>query len=261
MKIRHPSQQSQKDWNIGRIIIALVTLSFVVMYWVVSPPGSSAVAQVPSAPVGHVATPKASTRAPRTLSILDIKIGAMEGASETTLSLLLLPRAAPETVKYLSFLASNNEMDGCAFYRAEPGFCFQGGCGGRRAVTPTNATAQNTLPLEYKVPNYERYVSMARTSNPNSATTEFSIMLRDNSEWLGNTGRSSDRHGYSVFAIVVGGWDEIVRMSLLPTTSQGGIHMLKLPIVMQTVRLRTATFEEGLGNGVAHFRENVERYG
>ena len=60
---------------------------------------------------------------------------------------------------------------------------------------------------------------MARTSDPNSATTEFSIMLNDNSKWLGPGG--SEPHGYAVFAEIVGGEDTIARLGKLKTKKQG----------------------------------------
>jgi len=48
---------------------------------------------------------------------------------------------------------------------------------------------------------------MARTSDPNSASSEFAIQLSDNSKWLGPGG--ADAHGYAVFMEVVTGWDAI----------------------------------------------------
>lgn len=82
------------------------------------------------------------------------------------------------------------------------------------------------------MPNVKGAVSVARTSDPDSgmtlkakknsinysfnfffsslfflATSEFSIMLGDNSKWLGPGG--SDKYGYAVFMKVVRGWDTI----------------------------------------------------
>lgn len=56
----------------------------------------------------------------------------------------------------------------------EPGFVLQGGCHyQRRDELPT-------LPLEYRIGNTRGMVSTARTSDPNSATSEFAIQLDDN---------------------------------------------------------------------------------
>lgn len=70
---------------------------------------------------------------------------------------------------------------------------------------------------------------MARSSNPDSATTEFSIMLRDNSEWLSPKG--SDKFGYAVFAQVIGGWDVVEKVMTLPThVSESRLEMLNTPV-------------------------------
>jgi peptidyl-prolyl cis-trans isomerase B (cyclophilin B) len=89
-------------------------------------------------------------------------------------------------------------------YRLEKGFCLQGGGW-------PNKDGATTVPLETQMyaqyPNKKWAVSAARTSDPNSARAEFSIMLADNSKWLGPGG--SDAHGYSVFGNVVGGQDVV----------------------------------------------------
>lgn len=69
---------------------------------------------------------------------------------------------------------------------------------------------------------------MARSSNPDSATSEFSIMLRDNSDWLSPKG--SDRFGYAVFAQITQGWDVVQKIMTLPTHENGRIEMLNTPV-------------------------------
>jgi len=91
--------------------------------------------------------------------------------------------------------------EGCHFYRFEENFVLQGGC------FHAHKTPLPTLPLEYSLPNIRGAVSMARTSDPNSATSEFAIQLADNSQWLGPGG--SDSHGYAVFMTVESGWETI----------------------------------------------------
>ena len=108
-----------------------------------------------------------------------------------------------------------------------------------------------TVPLETQLysqhPNKQWAVSAARTSDPDSAGAEFSIMLGDNrcaphasrppqlphvwppsfpnSKWLGPGG--SDAHGYSVFADVIGGKhvvEAIVAQGKVK--AQGGLNYL-----------------------------------
>eukprot|EP00999_Lentomonas_sp_LEN2_P000116 NODE_1110_length_1009_cov_90.043084_g1065_i0.p1 GENE.NODE_1110_length_1009_cov_90.043084_g1065_i0~~NODE_1110_length_1009_cov_90.043084_g1065_i0.p1 ORF type:complete len:237 (+),score=7.99 NODE_1110_length_1009_cov_90.043084_g1065_i0:162-872(+) len=140
---------------------------------------------------------------------------------EGNITFQLFPEAAPKTVDNFITLSKEGFYDGCVFYRAEPGFCLQGGCW----ALPGHSFTKQPLPLEYKLPNKRTFVSMARASNPDSATTEFSIMLGDNSKWLGPGG--SDAHGYAVFAQVVGGWDVVDHLTTLPTTMSGGMKVIQ----------------------------------
>lgn len=65
---------------------------------------------------------------------------------------------------------------------------------------------------------------MARGAEPDTASTEFSIMLKDNSHWLSPKG--SDKYGYAVFAQIVEGWDLVEKIVKLPSHSEGRLHML-----------------------------------
>lgn len=76
---------------------------------------------------------------------------------------------------------------------------------------------------------------MARSSNPDSATSEFSIMLRDNSHWLSPSG--SDRFGYAVFAQITQGWDVVQKIMTLPTRDSGRIEMLVTPVKIKEAYL------------------------
>jgi len=72
---------------------------------------------------------------------------------------------------------------------------------------------------------------MARSNDPDSATSEFSIMLRDNSEWLSPKG--SDKFGYAVFAQIIEGWDIIQQIMTLPTRTDASIQMLVKPVKIE----------------------------
>lgn len=92
---------------------------------------------------------------------------------------------------------------------------------------------------------------MARSSDPNSATSEFSIMLKDNStsilnitiQILTNTGRwlgpgGSDAHGYAVFAEVVDGWDIVDKVMTLPTQKSGSTNLLRDKVIIKEAYLK-----------------------
>ncbi len=95
----------------------------------------------------------------------------------------LYPEMAPETVKNFEKLVSEGFYDGLIFHRVISGFMIQGGdpqgtgMGGSEQTIKgefaCNGFAQNTL-------NHTRgVISMARTNDPNSASSQFFIMHAD----------------------------------------------------------------------------------
>jgi peptidyl-prolyl cis-trans isomerase A (cyclophilin A) len=125
----------------------------------------------------------------------------------------MLPDVAPKTVATFVALANRGFFNDTTLYRYEPGFVLQGG------GWPKKSSPLPSIPLEYQMPNFKYHVSTARTADPNSATCEYSIMLNDNSKWLGPGG--SDPYGYAVFARVHFGVDVIERFATLKTKQQG----------------------------------------
>eukprot|EP01120_Amphizonella_sp_Union-15-10_P001400 TRINITY_DN1147_c0_g2_i3.p1 TRINITY_DN1147_c0_g2~~TRINITY_DN1147_c0_g2_i3.p1 ORF type:complete len:256 (-),score=34.02 TRINITY_DN1147_c0_g2_i3:87-854(-) len=133
------------------------------------------------------------------------------------------PQAAPKTVQNFKALVEKKFFDGDGrFYRSETDFVLQGG------TWPDKPSPFPPVPLEYKLPNEKYAVSMARTNDPDSATTEFSIMLKNNSYWNGPFHDNS--LGYAVFAQVIDGWDVVTAITKLHTVSSHGMTMLD-PVV------------------------------
>lgn len=94
----------------------------------------------------------------------------------------LYPEVAPITVANFEKLASENFYDGLIFHRVIPGFMIQGGC---PKGTGTGGPGY-TIRGEFKAngfPNklwHERGVlSMARAMDPNSAGSQFFIMVEE----------------------------------------------------------------------------------
>ena len=74
---------------------------------------------------------------------------------------------------------------------------------------------------------------MARTSDPNSATAQFFINVKNNS-FLDYPG--SDGHGYTVFGKVVSGMDVVNKITAMPTGSQGMYQDVpRTPVVIESV--------------------------
>lgn len=101
---------------------------------------------------------------------------------EGAIEIEMLAEAAPETVRNFLNLTATNAFDTTTFSRVVPDFVIQGGDLATRAtLTPQlSERAVRTIPDE---PNYIKHVrgvvSMARAAAPNSATTNFFILVND----------------------------------------------------------------------------------
>jgi cyclophilin family peptidyl-prolyl cis-trans isomerase len=110
----------------------------------------------------------------------------------------LRPDLAPKHVERLRTLARRKFYDGVAFHRVIDGFMAQTGC---PHGTGTGGSDLPNLQAEF---NDEKHVrgtcSMARSSNPNSANSQFFICFTE-APWL-------DKQ-YSVWGQVVEGMDNV----------------------------------------------------
>ncbi|MFM9091895.1 MAG: peptidylprolyl isomerase, partial [Verrucomicrobiota bacterium] len=95
--------------------------------------------------------------------------------------------------------------------------------GGFRSTGGSNVAAVTSLApvaLEYGLPNARGTLAAARTSDLNSATSQWYFNVRDNSTVLG----PANGGGYSVFGRVLGGGMTVVdRIAALPVTNAGGV--------------------------------------
>ena len=89
----------------------------------------------------------------------------------------LRPDLAPGHVERISDLASSGFYDGVAFHRVIPGFMAQGG---DPTGTGTSGSDRPNLKAEFSSePHVRGTCSMARTSDPNSANSQFFICFDD----------------------------------------------------------------------------------
>ena len=97
------------------------------------------------------------------------------------IELELYPEQAPETVRNFLNLTALGLYDTTTFSRVVPGFVIQGGKLSTREGVPSAAIAlrsQKTIPDEPNKILHERGVlSMARSDEPNSASTHFFILV------------------------------------------------------------------------------------
>ncbi|MGR9106471.1 MAG: peptidylprolyl isomerase [Gammaproteobacteria bacterium] len=127
---------------------------------------------------------------------------------------------APITVRNFLDYVQSGFYDGTIFHRVIPGFMVQGG--GFDAdfnQKSTRATIQNEANNGLK--NVRGSVAMARTSIPDSATSQFFVNLVDNG-FLDYTAPTMQGYGYAVFGKVIEGMDVIQKMADVPTGSHNG---------------------------------------
>lgn len=127
--------------------------------------------------------------------------------------------AAPITVKNFLEYVENKFYDGTIFHRVIPKFMIQGG-GMTKAMKekPNNAPIVNEASNGLK--NLRGTLAMARTADPNSATSQFFINHKDNA-FLDYTGPQPDRIGYAVFGKVTEGLDILDKIAAVKTKSAG----------------------------------------
>lgn len=105
---------------------------------------------------------------------------AMEGKPPIVVE--LEPEAAPNTVKNFLQLASNSYYDGLCFHRVIPGFMIQGGCpDGDGTGGPDYKIKGEFAANGYENPlkHTRGVISMARGMDPDSAGSQFFIMVAD----------------------------------------------------------------------------------
>jgi peptidyl-prolyl cis-trans isomerase A (cyclophilin A) len=178
------------------------------------------------------------------------------------------PDKAPKTVENFLQYVKDKHYDGTIFHRVIDNFMIQGG--GFDASYMQKAT-RPPVPHEGQEAlakggqkNVVGTVAMARTSDPNSATSQFFINVKDNSsldpvvippgdpvarfEYQGRVYENVPRaqlmaspqlYGYTVFGKVVSGMDVVNKIKGMPTGAAGpfGSDVPKTPVIITSATL------------------------
>jgi len=128
------------------------------------------------------------------------------------------PAKAPKTVENFLAYVNDKHYDGTVFHRVMDGFMIQGG--GFTADMQQKAT-KPPIPLEASngLKNDTYTIAMARTGNPNSATSQFFINVKDNAML---NAPQPDGHGYAVFGKVVEGTAVVDKIKAVAVGNKGG---------------------------------------
>ncbi len=153
------------------------------------------------------------------------------------IKIALDPLKAPISVENFLTYVRAGFYDGTVFHRVIPGFMVQGG-----GLTPDLKEKPTGPAIRNEAKNLLRNsrgtVAMARLTNPNSATSQFYINVKDNHSLdFGIAGA-----GYAVFGAVVEGMDVVDRMVGVPTTSKGAFENTPVtPVLIKTARVAGET--------------------
>ena len=178
-------------------------------------------------------TNKADGKEDKTMIQENVKVAVeMENGGEFVLE--LYPEYAPQTVQNFVDLVTDGFYDGVGFHRVVEGFMAQGGdpegtgMGGSGVEIPgefaANGFAQNTLSHTRGV------ISMARSQDPDSASSQFFICYDDASFLDG---------GYAAFGKVIEGMETVDGFLDVQRTynSMGELASPVEPIVMKSVTI------------------------
>ncbi|HTC17255.1 MAG TPA: peptidylprolyl isomerase [Steroidobacteraceae bacterium] len=147
--------------------------------------------------------------------------------SHGTFTIELFPKEAPESVENFLRYVDDGHFDGTIFHRIVPGFVIQGGgLSADFASKKTRAPIQNEAKNGLK--NSRGTLSMARTSDINSATSQFFVNLKDNA-FLDHGPRD---YGYAVFGRVTDGMDVIDKIAQVRTGTRKGYQDAPLEDVL-----------------------------
>lgn len=200
--------------------------------------GSGTAANATSEPSAPAASAEPSPAQPANLLSSDKHpLVTIEMSNDTVIKVELYPEIAPNTVNNFISLIQKGYYDGLIFHRVIQEFMIQGGdpdgtgAGGPGYSIPGEFTSNG---FQNDLLHTRGVISMARTGEPNSAGSQFFIMVAD--------APTLDKQ-YAAFGAVIEGMDAVDQIVNQPTNSQDRPNE---PLSMKkvTVDLKGMTFEE-----------------
>ncbi len=126
---------------------------------------------------------------------------------------------APITTNNFETYVKSGFYDGTVFHRVIKGFMIQGG-GFTTSGTQKKTNSPITLESNNGLQNKKYTIAMARTNDPNSATSQFFINTANN-DFLNYGARDQ---GYAVFGKVVSGFDTVDKIENVQTQTKNGMQ-------------------------------------
>jgi cyclophilin family peptidyl-prolyl cis-trans isomerase len=172
--------------------------------------------------VAPAQSPAPATAPARPVVVLETSLGPIKVALDRD--------KAPASVdNFLQYVRSGH-YDGTVFHRVIPNFMIQGGgFDANMSQKPTKPPIKNEANNGLK--NRRGTLAMARTNDPDSATSQFFINLKDNPA-LDYGMRNA---GYAVFGEVTEGMDVVDRIAAVPTSARPPhADVPRMPVVIKS---------------------------
>ena len=149
------------------------------------------------------------------------------------LTIELYPNEAPGTVANFLQYVEDGFYDGTIFHRVVRGFVIQGG-----GFTADMMEKETRAPIENEarngLMNLRGTLSMARTMDPHSATSQFFINTKDNA-MLDHTATTTRGWGYAVYGKVISGMETVDQIEASRVVSRAGHNDVpETPIVIES---------------------------
>ena len=130
----------------------------------------------------------------------------------------LYDNKAPKTVENFLKYVNDKFYDGLIFHRVIDGFVIQGGGFYPNMTQKTATYPPIQLEIAPELKHVDGAIAMARTSDPDSATSQF--FINDGPQPNLEPG-GVDQYGYAVFGQVVAGMDVVREISAVATQTEG----------------------------------------
>jgi peptidyl-prolyl cis-trans isomerase A (cyclophilin A) len=141
----------------------------------------------------------------------------------------LMEKEAPVSAANFLKYVEDGFFDGTIFHRVIPGFVIQGG-GFTEDMSQKRTNAPIKNEADNGVKNKRGTLSMARTNDINSATSQFFVNLKDN-DFLDH---SKGNFGYAVFGRITEGMDVIDKIAAVETGRRRGHEDVPVEAVVVT---------------------------
>lgn len=129
-------------------------------------------------------------------------------------------KSAPRTVENFLEYVNQGFYENTIFHRVIPGFMIQGG-GFESSMKQKTGNKPIQNEANTGLSNKTGTISMARTNDPHSASSQFFINVNDNL-FLNHTAPTPMGWGYCAFGQVTDGLDVVIQISKVKTTNKAG---------------------------------------